>query len=406
MFTHLVGFALGLLSACESPVEDFNEENLAQATCLDETLPYTGPAEPNIRTGYGAEMIRNGPVLRSPSSWSSGDFLSVFREDKGFVSPSTLTGLLSNPHRPDGTALNANYVADGDFMGHAPVYTTGNWWPYIGDFQPQPPHPDHNADSGVYIVDGQRVCTTEPMLLEGMDGVYVHNATNMGILITAGSYPGNEQPGQVMTPVYPGNTEIVPVPPLGWFPDGSGNPRVPELYVSVADIDPLDVVGWHESCAFPQDSTQPQFAQDYGTPGFAYTIGSKYSEFSGGIFLVGGLHRNEGYDPYTSGDPGYGIAVYVDESGEVPNGGPTNNARLVAVTDMTKTGELTAHQDLWALDLLNPRVNDQGGLSAFPAIRLGETLYYELITHDRAQQLIGEQGGPTLSRDYEVPRCW
>ena len=199
----------------------------------------------------------------------------------------------------------------------------------------------------------------------------------------------------------------MPVPPQGWFPDATGNPRVPELYVSVANIDPLDVVGWHESCAFPQDLTQSQFVQDYGTPGFAYTIGSKYSVFEGnGTFLVGGLHKNEGYDPYTAGDPGYGIAVYIDETGEIPVNGPTSNAQLVAVTDMAQTGELTAHQDLWSLGLLNPRVNDQGGLSAFPTIRLGQTLYYELVTHDRAQQLIEEQGGPTLSRDYEVPQCW
>ena len=103
MFRGILGACLAFLAACSPTVEGFNEENQAQSTCVSETPPYTGPAELYFRSNYGADMIRSGAVLRSPSSWASGDFLSVFREDKGFVFPSALTGLLSNPHRPDGT---------------------------------------------------------------------------------------------------------------------------------------------------------------------------------------------------------------------------------------------------------------------------------------------------------------
>jgi hypothetical protein len=63
-----------------------------------------------------------------------------------------------------------------------------------------------------------------------------------------------------MTSIAPGETVAMPLPPKGWYGE-----RTPEIYVSVAGLDPVDAVGWRVSNTLP------------GTPGFAYTFGGKYS---------------------------------------------------------------------------------------------------------------------------------
>lgn len=348
---------------------------------VEETPPYVGPNFSDSMTGSG--LIRTGPVVRVPGCVYQGDPLEPYRRDTTFVHPATTPHVLSNPYRDDGTGLNAGYYIPADFTGHIPVYTEGNWWPYIGPYQPQPPHGDFEADSGIYFIDGQPVPTVEPKVLRGESGAIVRNETGCSILLSAGSYPGNEQPGQVMTPVNPGEEAAMPIPPRGWYPDGSGNPRVPELYVSVAGLDPMDVPGWHESNTTP----------DYGTPGFAYTLGAKYTPIEGASqqFLFAGFNKNEGYDPTTSGDPGYGVALYMTE--------PGGSQQLVALTDIYMTGAAAARQELWAIPRFNPQVNAQGGLSAFPAGPEGTQFAYVFLEHDAVQELLQGQSG-VLSLDY------
>ena len=348
---------------------------------VDETPPYVGPSFSDSMTGAG--LIRTGPVSRVPGCVWAGDPLEPYRRDTTFVHLAELPHVLSNPYREDGTGLNAGYFIPPDFTGHIPVYTEGNWWPYIGPYQPQPPHGDFEADSGIYFVDGTPVPTVEPKVLRGETGAIVRNETGCSILLSAGSYPGNEQPGQVMTPVNPGQEAPMPIPPRGWYPDGSGDPRVPELYVSVAGLDMMDVPGWHESNTTP----------DYGTPGFAYTLGAKYTPIEGASqeFLFVGFNKNEGYDPTTSGDPGYGVVLYMTE--------PGGTEELVAITDIYMTGAATARQDLWAVPRFNPRVNAQDGLSAFPSGREGTEFVYVFQEHDQVQDLLQGRTG-VLSRDY------
>lgn len=365
------------LKACPQPPPG-GDSSIPRVTA---TPPYRGSNFADGRSGAG--MIRRGPLARVNGWVYTGDALSAFRRARGGVRPAMLPGLLSNPHRSDGTALSAGYYIPSTFTGHIPVFTEGNRWPFVGPAQPQPPHGDFEADAGLYFVNGASVNTVEPLLVPGAEGAIVVNKTPYSVLLSSGSYPGNEQPGQTMTPISPGETAALPIPPKGWYPDASGNPRVPELYASVAGLDPVDAVGWHVS------NTSP----DYGTPGFAYTFGGKYTKIPGQPrdFLFVGFNKNEGYDPSLSGDPGYGVALYTRDA----SGGAD---ALVAVTDIRPTGTGRARQDLWALPQMNPQVNAQGGLSAFPAAIEGTTFVYTLVTHEAAQGLL--VGKSVLHHDY------
>lgn len=358
---------------------------------VSDTPPFDGSDESQA---VGQGLLRRGKVARFPNWEYRGDVLAEFRKKRGVVDPTTVQGMLSNPYHESGAALNYGDGLPVNFTGHLPVYTEGNWWPYIGPYQPQPPvgpHRDLTQDSGIYLQNGQPTATTEPTLVQGSDGATVVNKTPYGILITAGSYPGNEQPGQVMTPLAAGEQAPLPIPPKEWFLQGDGvTPRVPELYVSVAGLNPLDAPGWHYS-SYDATYVGGGIETDYGTPGFAYLFSSLYDELgqgSGNYFLWGGFHKNEGYDPTVSGDPGYGVSLYIRDE-------------LVAVMDLYLVdGEHTAQQDMWALARYNPQVNAQGGLSAFPNAQEGTPMRYELIPHDEAQRLIREQGGPSLSKRF------
>jgi hypothetical protein len=260
------------------------------------------------------------------------------------------------------------------------VFTEGNMWPFVGPNQPQPPHGNLEADAGIYLVDGRLSVTQRPLLVPGETGATIKNLTPYGVLVSSGSYPGDEQPGQVMTPIAPGQTVAMPIPPMGWYPDAQGNPRTPELYVSVAGLDPLDAVGWHRSNTIP----------DYGTPGFAYTFGGKYTSIPGQStpYLFLGFNRNEGYDPILSADPGYGVELFMQSGG--------GSKSLLAIMDIVATGSRSARQDLWALAEFNPGKNAQGGLSAFPNGPRGMTFEYDLVSHDVAQAALQSVGQGVL----------
>jgi hypothetical protein len=341
------------------------------ARSVTDTPIYTGGLPISAPTA-GLGMMRGGMVARVDGYVYGSDALAPFKKDTAVVKPSSMPHVLSNPHRKDGTALNAHYAWPENFTGHVPVYTEGNWWPFVGKDQPQPPHSDLAADSGLFFRDGKLVdpvAVADPLVVPGETGAFVVNKADVSVLITSGSYPGNEQPGQVMTPVNPGETKPMPIPPLGWFPDGSGTPRVPELYASVGGLDPMDAPGWHKSGA----------TMDYGTPGFCYTFGGRYTEMLGNQWLFAGFNGNEGYHPPISGDCMYGVALYVEDEGKPKE--------LVAITDLN-----TSKQDLCAIPRFNPQVNSQQGLSAFPATKKGGVFTYVLHTHADAQNLMTETG--------------
>lgn len=177
----------------------------------------------------------------------------------------------------------------------------------------------------------------------------------------------------------PEDVKPLPIPPKGWYPynDNPLNTRSPELYVSVAGLDPRDVVGWHISNTTP----------DYGTPGFAYQFSSRYSvnDDMTTFNLLSGFNKNEGYDPTIAGDPGYGVLLYRQK--------PEIDRELVAITDiyLSSTSTDSAHQDLWAISEFNPGVNAQGGLSAFPWAPEGTVFFYEFVPHKKAQELLAQQ---------------
>ena len=213
---------------------------------------------------------------------------------RGQINPACVTGLLSNPYRLDGTSLNRGaYIPDG-FTGHIPIFTEGNMWPYVGSSQPTPPHGDLNCDTGLYYVNGEAVKTSnEDLLVEGTSGAYLINKTPYSITLTSGMYPGNEMPGQVMTMIYYDSTQSlrvpVPIPPYGWYAHSGLEGTVPEMYVSVAGLDPLDAVGWHYSC-MPACTTPG----DLGVPQFAYNFASRVTKFSGKTWISAGFNRVEG----------------------------------------------------------------------------------------------------------------
>ena len=111
------------------------------------TPPATGGYyyDPNA----GQQMYRSGPVKRVNGWVYSSDILTTegFKTDKGYVSPSKYPGVLTNPLRQDGTALNRGYglASASGFNGHIPVYTEGNNWPFVGLCNPTPPYCDFDG---------------------------------------------------------------------------------------------------------------------------------------------------------------------------------------------------------------------------------------------------------------------
>ncbi len=340
---------------------------------LPPTPPYVGP---NFMDGTSGEnMYRGGPVVRVPGWVYTGDPLAEFRKAKGGIDPARLPNVLTNPWHESGTALNKGYYIPDNFTGHMPVYTEGNNWPVIGPHQPSPPHGDFEADCGVYYQNGT-IIETGALTVPGEGGFYVHNKCGYSVLLSSGTYPGNEQPGQVITVINPEECKNLPCPPRDWYHVGP-YPRVPELYISVAGLDPMDVPGWHWSFS-------PE--RDYGTPGFAYKFDSKYQEVGNNEYVVmPGFAKNEGYCPRTSGDPGYGVLLYRRKP-------PDYKKELVCITDMyiIDSTAAKAQQDMWALEGINCQVNAQQGLQAWPVEKEGVLFFYEFVTHKVAQEHLSQ----------------
>ena len=356
--------------------------------------------EPNLAVNdNGPGLNRNGRIARYPN-WvypANEDVLAPWRVSRGFVDPGAIQGLLSNPYHKTGLAMNVFSGVPENFTGHVPVYSEGNYWPFVGPQQVLPNNQgsdrDLVQDAGLYFIDGQVVATEEPLFVLGDDRLRAKNETDFSFLITAGSFPGTEQPGQVMNILNPGQTITVPLAPEGWWPDAV----VPETYSSVAGLNPLHVPGWHNSSWSPGEYSGGIQARDFGTPGFAYNLDPNV-DYSPGFtqnVLFAGLRSAEGYDPLISGDPGYGLAFYIDNE-------------LVGVIDMVKTDDYNAVATLVARNDTNPANRQQGPItvaSAIIAVQPNQQGEYRYITHAAAQALIDQNrnlsGWTTITEDYD-----
>ncbi len=349
---------------------------------VSKTPPYRGA---DYETIEGEGLNRHGKVVRYPDYKYPDDVLSEWRKNRGFVSPGSVKGILSNPFRKDGTSLNYGLGIPGDFTGHVPIFTEGNNWPFVGPDQGAPlSYGNLETDAGLYFQNGKLVETREPLVVKGMERVTIVNKTEYSYLVSAGNFPGNEQPGQVMTVVSPNGKTQLPIPPKDWWTianQNTGEPMnaVPEVYASVAGLNPLDAIGWKHSSWSPTYAGGEQ-PKDYGTPGFAYTFGSLFGRNDGTYdlsnVLFAGFHTNEGYDPLVSGDPMYGCAFYA-------------NGKLEAVVDIKLTGTHTAEAVMVAHNDNHPNAA-QGGLilSSVIGVQPGETAELHFISHEEAQKLI------------------
>ena len=362
-------------------------------------------SEPNyVVNDNGEGLNRNGPVARYEGCAypANEDVLAPWRQDRGFVKPSQHVGLLSNPYHKTGLAMNVYSGVPSDYTGHVPVYSEGNYWPYVGSQQMLPNDQVANfgnnrdlvQDAGLYFQNGQVVETQEPLFAKGIDWIRAVNKTSCSFLITTGSFPGTEQPGQVMNVLNPNETITVPLAPNQWWPDAV----VPETYSSVAGLNPLHVPGWHHSSWSPAMYPGGDQSRDFGTPGFAYNLDPKVDDTPGSMtegVLFAGLRTAEGYDPLVSGDPGYGMAFYI-------------NGELQAVIDMVKTNDYQAEATLVSQSRHNPANRQQGPItvaSAIIGVQPNQSAEYHYLTHATAQDLIAQYrnagGWSTITESYQ-----
>ncbi len=223
-----------------SCVDILNALNCQFQHTVKETPPFSGESIKDEQ--YGEAMRRGGKVVICPKGITahseSGICLSEddnirilesyeFLDDKTFIKPKCHKGLLSNPLRKDGLALDKGYYVMRGFTGHLPVYTQGNWWPNIpSNEQPQPPHDDYHWHAGLYFVNGHVAGIEESsptLYVRGADnGGKLENQTPYHMIITSVSYPGNGFPGQNLqilpamhrdTGTY--SCAVLPTPPIG-----------------------------------------------------------------------------------------------------------------------------------------------------------------------------------------------
>lgn len=335
----------------------------------------------------GDGMSRTGFVNKYKDFKYPENVLSAWKKDKEGISPKLVTGLLSNPYRNDGTALSYGVVIPSDFNGRIPVFTYGNWWPVIGSKQTAPlTYKDLTTDTGAIYING-KVEQSTAITRKGIDRVKIVNKTPYSYLVSAGVFPGNEQPGQVMTIIGSNGSGQLPIPPKDWWEFNFNDKlisAVPEVYSSVAGLNPLDAPGWKHSSWSPKYNGGVQ-SKDFGTPGFAYVFSSLFGRNDDGFDLTktlfSGFHTNEGYDPLVSGDPGYGCAFYIDDV-------------LQAVMDISLTGTYTAKAILLAQSKHHPGSEksafDDGISHLKSIIGVAEHTKAEIhyITHDYANILI------------------
>ncbi len=351
---------------------------------------FHGNAQQANIPSVGDGMSRTGFVHRFDNWTYPPNVLAEWKKTRGNIDPSQTNGVLTNPYRKDGTSLSFGIEIPENFTGRVPVFTEGNWWPAIGPNQTSPlTYTDLGTDTGAVYQNGQ-VTVDASTTRRGVNRVKIINKTPYNYLVSSGVFPGNEQPGQVMNIIPASGDAQLPIPPRDWweiFFAGQFINAVPEVYSSVAGLNPLDAPGWKHSSWSPRYQGGIQ-ARDFGTAGFAYTFGSLFGRNDGTFdlsnVLFAGFHTNEGYDPLVSGDPGYGCAFYI-------------NGALQAVMDITLTGTHTAQAVLVAHSRHNPGQEASAfgpgfsHLKSIIGVQPNEQAELHYITHETAQQLISQQ---------------
>lgn len=331
-----------------------------------ETSTLSARSHDTGKTESGHNSRRQGPVVKNAKVWE-GDPLAQYR---GPVNGQPTQGaVLSNPNRTDGLAIHRGADPTGTFSkdhgttAHRDlVYTEGN------TFQ-----------------DGRG--GTVP----GTNIVGIENRTDGGVLFAASHSPGFEQPGQALTPVKVGQDgQFVPTPSHTWLNDvGLSKYAQPEVWVSVTNVDPATVEGWHLSGARPDNDPN---RVDYGTPAFPYMVNVIDKGPNEMPFF--GMSSNEGFDPVLTGDPGYGMMLEATRNGKtevvgavVISGVDGNTGTAVGWADNTRGGHAF--------------VNHQGGVTVAGALdgALGRSAFgsptttYKMVLapKDEVQAFIEEQ---------------
>jgi len=337
----------------------------------------------------GEGMNRMGFVHRYNKWVFPNNVLAEWKKNRGGILPNSASGLLTNPYRSDGTGLSYGITIPANFTGKIPVFTEGNWWPTIGSNQTAPlTYSDLDTDTGATYNNGE-IINNSNTTRRGIDRIKIVNKTPYSYLVSSGLFPGNEQPGQVMTIISPNGNGQLPIPPKDWWEfnfNGNLISAVPEVYSSVAGLNPLDAPGWKHSSWSPRYTGGIQ-AKDFGTGGFAYTFGSLFGRNDGSFdltnILFAGFNTNEGYDPLVSGDPGYGCAFYI-------------NGEVQAVMDISLTTSHTAQAILIAQSKHNPGQeksafdNSFSHLKSIIGIQPSQIAEIHYITHSEAKKLIAK----------------
>ena len=267
--------------------------------------------------GYDLQVDRSShwyhrqqlPLRKAPGRVYVGDPLEDLRKPRGFVDPRVVNNVLSCPFREEGLPIDDGYGLPDDYTGRMTVYTEGNNWLKIG---PTPFNQTDNCgtcdDAGLWFVNGKvGLVKGESITEPGAEEVRIENNSEVSMFTTGGMLPGNEQPGQFITVVNPGESKWFPFRPDGWF---QGENLSPERYMSLGGLLVEDGLGWMEACIKKPTNNQYMW-EDWGTTGMAYVADASYH----GDDVHVQVHQGEGYAPQMGGDPGYAIIFW--KEGEI-----------------------------------------------------------------------------------------
>ncbi len=162
-----------------------------------------------------------------------------------------------------------------------------------------------------------------------------------------------------------------------------GTVKLPSIYASVANLDPFSAIGCYES---ESGLCTPQYPYKLDTAYFGGNVEIDGEENwwpftledgDDNLYLYIAIGNNPGYDPSVSGDPNYGVILYINEE-------------LVAITDLYLNSNDLIEQNLWVLNKFDSSVS-MTGLSASLYSEKESDVKYVFVDHEKAQNLLKEQ---------------